>query len=346
MILYMIFFDDFMDADINDEVYEDVTPKKSNKKKNLLDEIRNMSDDSSSSSFLPSSYLPKESTMSKEEKLQKEYDDSDKWFDEMFASYTPKINKYARLQKDLFKNIGKKKKKHKGEDSEDDEQLVDYRKEFEPEMNLYKNLMVEQNNFTASLQKEYDAIKSRKSSARGVTKQITDLIENINDARTLSMQLIEKQVNAKKLISELTLKQNKDKKDNKAVDNTDISNFGSNYIKKILNERNQILSNEGTGEASIGVYTDDEIFDQLNTSLADEERPEEVDKYLQYENRNVEIYVAIEDNDIENYQFIARDEDGQVIDDFPLPEHTNISVNRSTNIATDQFGQKYKIEWH
>ena len=63
------------------------------------------------------------------------------------------------------------------------------------------------NRFTDSLQKEYDAIKSVKSSARGVSKQMSDLIENITEARSLSMQLVDKHVNVKKQIAELNIKQ-------------------------------------------------------------------------------------------------------------------------------------------
>ena len=64
-----------------------------------------------------------------------------------------------------------------------------------------------------------------------------------------------------------------------------------------------------------------------------------------YENSNIKIYVVITDNDVENYEFIAKDENGEIISDYPLPVHTNISVNRSTNIATDIFGKKYSIIW-
>jgi hypothetical protein len=59
----------------------------------------------------------------------------------------------------------------------------------------------------------------------------------------------------------------------------------------------------------------------------------------------VQVYVVITNNDVENYEFLAKDQDGIVIDDYPLPNHTNISVNRSTNIATDTFGKKYTIIW-
>ena len=60
---------------------------------------------------------------------------------------------------------------------------------------------------------------------------------------------------------------------------------------------------------------------------------------------NVTIYVVIRDQDIENYEFRVEDSEGNEIDDYPMPNHTKISVNRSTNVATDTFGIKYPIIW-
>ena len=216
-------------------------------------------------------------------------------------------------------------------------------------MALYKNLLVDQNRFTESLQKEYDSIKSVKSSSRGVTKQLTDLISNITSARALSMQLIEKNVNAKKLISELTLKQKKELVGDTTGEN--MVDFASTYLKQMLNDR-QVLLNGGTGDQTVSEYTEDELFEELSNSLMNDEsmnRDEEVDRYLEYENRNISVYVSIANNETDasqNYEFVAKDEDGNIIEDYPLPNHTNISINRSTNIATDTFGKKYQIIWY
>ena len=38
-------------------------------------------------------------------------------------------------------------------------------------------------------------------------------------------------------------------------------------------------------------------------------------------------------------------EDGDALHDYPLPLKTSISVNKSTNIATDSYGKKYFIIW-
>lgn len=293
------------------------------------------------SSFLPSSMLKEK----KNKKKSDEYD-PDEWFAEMMSVRETSVNKKGRSSGySYFDDLGiipKKKKKKKDKEKTD---KIDFNKEFEPEIALYRNLLMEQNRFTDDLQKEYDSITSVKSSSRGITKQMTDLIENITEARTLSMQLVEKNVNAKKLIAELTMKQKKEL--GESINSENMADFASNYLKNMLNERQLLLN--GNGDNSVGEYSDEEMFDILTDSLENSDdifdRPEEADLYLKYENRNVEIFVVITDNDVENYEFEARDGEGEIISDYPLPNHTSISVNRSTNIATDTFGKKYNIIW-
>lgn len=336
---------------------DDLLPGKSSKRKDLLNQLKDMEEETytspkgyDASSFLPSSML-KESKKDKKEKKHNTTDyDADSWFNEMMSFQYTKIDKSKRYKQDLFESagiIGKKKKKKKHKDKDE---LTDFRKEFEPEMALYKNLLIEQNRFTETLQKEYDSIKSVKSSSRGVTKQMTDLIDNITSARALAMQLVEKNVSAKKLIAELTLKQKKELGGNNG-NNENMADFASSYLKQMLNDR-QVLFNGGSGDSTVSEYTEDELFAELSQSLqsdSDMERPDEVDRYLKYENRNVTVYVEIAEGeqDIEsNYEFVAKDEDGYIIDDYPLPNHTKLSINRSTNIATDTYGKKYTILWY
>ena len=319
---------------------EKSTSKRS-KKQELLDRLESIDVDSEvysdESSFLPSS------TMKIKEKNKSDYDLSDNWFNEMM-SYQD-IKPHKSRSSDVFgleELISGKKKKKKKEGKKDE---IDYKKEFEPESFLYKNLLVEQTRFTEALQKEYDNIKSMKSTARGSSKQITDLISNITNARSLSMQLIDKQVNIKKQVAELSMKQKKEL--NGGIDGEDLSSFGANYLKNLLNNR-AVLYDNGNGTPEVSEYSEDEMFNNISNILDNDEnakRDDETELYLKYENRNVTVYVYIENDDVENYQFIAKDENGDEIFDYPLPNHTSIGVNRSTNIATDVYGKKYPIIW-
>lgn len=342
---------------MDDYNLEELTPGyKKSKHQKILDEVSELemlefSDNNrtsvTSASFLPSSMLKDPKPKKKKEKYDNPDYDPDKWYEDLMAASFIKVDKHkkSKLKNDIFDMV-KKKKKKKNKNGVD---LVDYKSEFEPEMALYKNLLMEQEKFTNSLQKEYDSIKAVKSSSRGITKQMTDLVENITDARALAMQLVEKNVNAKKLIAELTLKQKKELGLNNNIDGANAAEFGTNYIKQLMNNRN-VYSGQGGQDTSISDLSDDEMFSVLSDNLGDIERSDEGERFLRYENSNVSIYVFIPKNedgtdDINGYEFIAKDDEGNEILDYPLPTRTTISVNKSTNIATDKNGRRYEIIW-
>lgn len=317
----------------------------------LINELKDMEDDSyvsssgfSADSFLPSSMLKGDKESKKEKKkkqLEEDLNTTDSWFTNIMADNVvmKPSKKRSKPEKSLFDEVfgekkKKKKKKSKGE-------LVDYKAEFAPEMALYKNLLVDQDAFTKSLQKEYDSIKSTKSSSRGITKQMTDLIDNITSARTLSMQLIEKTVNTKKTIADLNIKQKKELGNGLETENN-MPDFGANYLKQIMSERQALLSTS-LSDPDVTEYDTDSIINEIgNIDLGDEvvENP-----YLKFEELDPTVYVCIRGDDFDNYYFEARDKDDNVINDYPSPIHTDINVNRSTSTATDAYGNKYPIIW-
>ena len=319
---------------------------KDNKKKkwnSLLDDIRSIeekSEENTSTTFLPSSLLKEQEKHKEKDEIEDETGDD--WLSTIgLLCSKPSKKKIRKATDDLFDSAGiKKKKKHKNKDGKPD--LVDYKREFEPEMALYKNLLISQNKFTDSLQRNYDQIMAMKSSNRGVTKQLTDLIENINDARTLSMQLVEKNINAKKTIAELNMKQKKEFGSGTLEGSGSLSDYASTYLKQMMSERQALMS--GTGSSEVSDYSEDELLDAINFNLG-EDATNDMDAVLKYESVNAKVYVVITDDDIKNYEFIAKDEDDNILLDYPLPMRTDISVNRSTDIATDTYGRHYPILW-
>ena len=330
----------------------DLMPKKK-KKKDLLSQLDQISSDgyvptgiSDSSTFLPSSMFDSRSYQVKQDDDIE--DSKPDWFDDWISTSRIEFNKKSKGRNDLFESAGiidGKKKKKKKKDNE--KNLVDYEKKFEPEAALFRNLLMDQNKFVESLQREYDQIMSKKGTARTVNKALTDLMMSINNGRNLSMQLVDKQANIKKLIADLSIKQKKEMGGGLEGDN--MTDFASNYIHNLLNKRSEIM---GQGSpANVSEYTEDDMFDALDAELIGDEESEgydEAQKYLKYENRNVSIYVVLDEdgnNLEEDYYYIAKDEDGNVIEDYPLPLHTKISINRSTGLVTDAYGQKFPIIW-
>lgn len=326
-----------------DEI-EELSPEyKNNRKHKILSELDDIieyedSQDQAKQQSNPDISLP---SMFIKEKKKKDEVDSDEWFQTLMDLRVDKPKKSrAKNLFDLDDYYGEKKKKKK----KDKKKGTDYQKEFEKEMALYRNLLIDQNKFTDSLQREYDAMTSRKSSARGINKAITDLVQNITSARQLSMQLVEKTANIKKTVADLTMKERKENKEANGAENN-MADFASSYLKQIVNERQSVLAPNTIGDIEVGEFTDDEISSYIADSLSDTERPDEVNQYLKYESRNVKIYVLMNPEDVDDYEFIAKDEDGVEIPDYPLPYHTKMSINRSTSIATDVYGEKYHIIW-
>ena len=332
--------------------FEFNSKEKVKRKKNLLSELDELDEEEI---CLPSAIFNKRKEKKKESKVdkdeQKESELDDDWLNTITSFKTPKINKAKRKTFTGFdfdddgKKVKKKKKKKDGE-------LINHKKDFEPEMALLRNLQMDQTKFVDSLQKKYDQLENTKSSARGVGKFTTDLINSITTARSVSMQLVDKIISTKKTIADLDFKERKEFGSNTNSEHQNLSNYASTYLKQVMTSgRNNLVAQNNTYDNNSYDEDDniDDLFDSISDSLGETDRSEDVEKYLKYENDNVEIVVKYYDdadeNDLDNkYQFIAYNGDGEVIDDYPLPEKTKLSINRATGIATDKYGSKYKME--
>lgn len=271
----------------------------------------------------------------KKEKKKREEDNfvkPDEWITSLSTISSSKI-KATKSAKDLFSGKKKDKKKKKKKD-----ELTDFNKEFEPEMALLNNLLIEQTRFTDSLQQKYDRMENTKSSARGTGKFTTDLISSITSARQLSAHLIDKKIATKKTIYDLEMKERKEK--NGGVDSEDMNNFAAKFLSDMITANPNMST--AFGGYDIEDVDDAGMMNAVDNSIEDE-RGEEVSAYLKYENRNVRIKVEMNPDDIDDYDFYAETDDGEEIYDYPLPEHTRLSLNRSTMIATDTYGKKYPV---
>ena len=341
--------------------FDSLTPgAKKDKRRDILDQLQQMDMDDSYipthnddfdlpapkpsdyTNTLPSNFLTKK--RKKKHVIDVQNNEDDKWLAALMDANDVKIKK-GKHRADIFDEaFGEKKKKKKKKDKDKNEP-TDFKKEFETESALLRNLMIDQSHFVESLQKEYDFLKSSKSSSRGINKNMTDLIANITSARALTLQTVDKQIALKKSIADLSMKERKEMNGGLS-EGENLADFASSYLKQMISERQQLLTG---GSAEIGDYSIDEMSnlldDNLNSGDNNEDRPDEVEKYLEYEDRNVTIWVYMNQSDADDYEFIALDDDEEEIPDYPLPYKNKLSINRSTNIATDTFGQKYPIRW-
>lgn len=313
---------------------EDFLRKK--KKEEILSELSDLDIDEPIVSI--SEQRPeKKSKKTEAEKIEEETNQDD-WLATVANFKAEPIKRKRRAPHDLFSYYSdgkKKKKKKKNKDG-----LTDYNKEFGPEMDLIHELMVEQSKFTDSLQKKYDAMETTKSSARGIGKFTTDLIEAITSNRNLSLQLIKEQAALKAKAADLTMKERKEF--GKANENTeDIGLYSSSLLKKMISDSSVSGPTEDIGVSESSM---EELLANMSDELGVNEGDEEVDKYLKYEKAEVTIYACINESTDTQY-FVAKDKEGNIIDDYPLPEMTTLTINRSTDVASDIYSRKYPIIW-
>ena len=326
----------------------------------LLADLEAMSsDDYGSNAFITEDTVVDKKKKSKKKKREEETASttgSGDWFtDFMDNIHAAEVGATRRPRRgtdieDIIYGKKKKKKKKKKKGGE----KTDHKKEFETENMLYTNLLRDQTKFTASLQATYDALAGRKASGRGMTKNEQDLIANITSARSLCTQLVDKRTNLKKLTTELSLKERKELGLGADLDGGGLGEFGSAYLKKLIDERH--MFEQGGSDIIYDMDEDDvgeALQDRLNAPVDDKDkdlytdtdRTAESEAYLRYENANITTYVSINSSDESDWYYVARDPEGNEVSDYPLPCSSIGSINRSTNIMTDEFGQKYQIEW-
>lgn len=321
----------------------------------LLADLEAMSSDD----YGANAFLTDDSVVGKKKKKKKKSEEDSSNDGDWFSSFMNDLHeaeagatRKPRRGQDIEDIItgGKKKKKKKKKKAGEP---TDFKKEFETENLLYTNLLRDQTKFTASLQSTYDALAGRKASGRGMTKNEQDLIANITSARSLCTQLVDKRANLKKLATELSMKERKELGIG-ASDGSSLGEFGSAYLKKLIDERHIL---EQGGSDVIYDMEDDDVASALQDRLSapvdeedkdlytDTDRSVESEAYLRYENSNIKTYVSINSEDEDDWYYVARDPEGNEVPDYPLPVSGKGSINRSTNIMTDEFGQKYPIEW-
>lgn len=267
-----------------------------------------------------------------------------------------------------FESVKKKKKKKKKNrkkfnelfgitDDEDEEkkdkkkkdgQPINHKKDFDAELTLLRSMQVEQSKFVDSLQKKYDQLENSKSSSRGIGKFTTDLINSITTARSTNLQIVNAMIATKKSVADMNFKERKEFGNSNTSENASLVNYASTYLKTMMDAgRGNIANPSDNNSQGYDSADDDDLFDGINDSLGEENRSDETLSYLKYENRGVKINVIwhddLNDDDPNKYEFQAVDKDGVELDDYPLPEHTRMSINRSTSIATDLYGNKYRL---
>ena len=262
----------------------------------------------------------------------------------------------------------KKKKYRKWIDDDIDSNVVltekskkrkkrNYKKEFDPELNMLKNIVAEQNKFTQDLQRRYQtAAGPNTRDAMPLNKTLVELAAVINASRSNSLGILREIGNLKKTVADLYMKQFKlDAERGGVVDTTDVGLMGSSIASSLFG--NQIATNSvGTMDMGIGQSTvpgspvppsapppdpstgfpsfDPATWDGGGMSSG----------YSQFEAIPHKIVVEYNPAEQKARYKAVRDDNGEELIGCPVPSGTIKSFDLKSNMAKDDFDQIYPLE--
>ena len=239
--------------------------------------------------------------------------------------------------------------KEGGVNGADVDEEEDFSKLFQKELVLLDELYKDQEAFTNTLNQMFRGMTSSKSTVRGTTKGLTDLIETINQARNSTLSILDKKISTKRTISELKLKQRAQELKEGGVNGADVDNakIASDYLSKLIaNGRSQInqfgvVESSDSNIASM-VYDskqntmEDAISESIGDLITDTSYLEFIDK---------SISVCVTKNEDGSHNFVAIDSDtNEICEGYPLPNpEIDITYDESGKHATDLYGRKYDV---
>lgn len=232
------------------------------------------------------------------------------------------------------------------------------KKEFAEELTMLNDLLDEVNKFGKKLDKKYETMSGSKT--KGVSKYTNDLIQSILATKSTKLQIVKELTSLKKNILDLQLKEGRRFAGEGEGDGAEYN--ANSYFKEIMRVgRNNFI--EALNDNSPSIQTESDVPEEIeyanklsekNSMLDDHiskrleqetNRSDEANKYILYENLNVELkikYNAVNDD----WRIIAVGDNGNEVLDYPIPDKKDLGKVKFSvdhKYATDKFGRSYKV---
>ena len=233
-----------------------------------------------------------------------------------------------------------------------------YRKEFEPEINMLKNIVAEQNKFTVDLQKRYQhAAGPNTRDSMPLNKTLVELASVINASRSNSLGVLREIGNIKKTIADLYMKQHKLDADMRGenFDGQDLGLMGSSIASSLFGD-NSNQTPTATGGFSSQPITPSPVVNSTPTVAPTQQMvfpkfdPETWDAggigsgNAKFEAIPHTIVVEVHRDDQRARFKAIRNDTGEELVGCPVPTCTIKSIDVKSKIAKDDFDQIYPIE--
>lgn len=236
-----------------------------------------------------------------------------------------------------------------------------YKKEFEPELNMLRNLVSEQNKFTADLQKRFmNAAGPATKDAMLPNKTLVELASVISSGRSNSLGVLREIGSLKKTIADLYMKQKKldmDMKGSGSVDERDLTLLGSSIGSSIFGSASTDFSPMDTtpqpqysSPTTPVANNSGPIVQNVKVESFDPdtwEGPDIGNSYTKYE--NIPHTVIVEKNQATgDMRFKAvRNDTGEEIEGCPVPtsDLSRLVVNEKDMVVKGEFDEVYKLQY-
>ena len=269
-----------------------------------------------------------------------------------FESFLDDDSMFDSEESDELRNglvsMGRKYARDTGISSENSE----ITKTFSDSEKKLKSLYDEISKDKVNIQKDIDQLRSL---TRGKNyKALSDLSSAKTSFHTTQLQAIKEMNAIKKAQFEMRMKERAAKMASGGDGSEDIS---TNTIRSLFGAGRNDIVNAAGGYSKVSGAIGSTISDSFQSDLSDEEieekyfanEPDEVtdgDKFLEYEGQGVE-YTLLVDDDNSPIEVVAKDRDGNVIPDYPMPSNVDqlqFNINMTTQSAEDELHRKYRVE--
>ena len=269
-----------------------------------------------------------------------------------FESFLDDDSMFDSEESDELRNglvsMGRKYARDTGISSENSE----ITKTFSDSEKKLKSLYDEISKDKVNIQKDIDQLRSL---TRGKNyKALSDLNSAKTSFHTTQLQAIKEMNAIKKAQFEMRMKERAAKMASGGDGSEDIS---TNTIRSLFGAGRNDIVNAAGGYSKVSGAIGSTISDSFQSDLSDEEieekyfanEPDEVtdgDKFLEYEGQGVE-YTLLVDDDNSPIEVVAKDREGHVIPDYPMPSNVDqlqFNINMTTQSAEDELHRKYRVE--
>ena len=269
-----------------------------------------------------------------------------------FESFLDDDSMFDSEESDELRNglvsMGRKYARDTGISSENSE----ITKTFSDSEKKLKSLYDEISKDKVNIQKDIDQLRSL---TRGKNyKALSDLNSAKTSFHTTQLQAIKEMNAIKKAQFEMRMKERAAKMASGGDGSEDIS---TNTIRSLFGAGRNDIVNAAGGYSKVSGAIGSTISDSFQSDLSDEEieekyfanEPDEVtdgDKFLEYEGQGVE-YILLVDDDNSPIEVVAKDREGHVIPDYPMPSNVDqlqFNINMTTQSAEDELHRKYRVE--